>query len=62
MPYYLAMKLIDPTTSRGNPFPTTWNAVKDICKNHDLNHTEVKAKILEMRYDFVDLNQFNVAL
>ena len=39
IPYYFAMKLIDPKASRGNPLPTKWIAVDDICKNHDLNYT-----------------------
>lgn len=33
MPYYLVMKLIDPTASRGNPFPVAWNYTKDIYQN-----------------------------
>ena len=35
MPYYLAMELVDPTASGGNPLPITWNAVKDICEKHE---------------------------
>ena len=57
MPYYFAMELIDPTASRGVPLPTIWIAVDDICKKHDLNYTQVRSKILEMRDDSEDLSQ-----
>ena len=56
------MKLIDPTAPRGNPVATTWNAVKDICEKHDINYTEVRAEILEMRDDSVELSLSDIAL
>ena len=62
MPYYFAMELIDPTASRGIPLPTTWIAVDDICKKHDLNYTQVRSEILEMRDDSEDLSQADVSL
>ena len=33
MPYYSAIELINSTTSRGIPLPTTWIDVDGICKN-----------------------------
>ena len=62
MPYYLAMELIDPTAPRGNPLATTWNAVKDICEKYDINYTEVRAEILEMRDDSVELSLSDISL
>ena len=62
MPYYSAIELIDSTTLRGIPLPTTWIAVDDICKKHDLNYTQVRSEILEMRDDSEDLSQADVIL
>ena len=62
MPYYFAMELIDPTASRGIPSPTTWIAVEDICKKHDLEYTQVRSKIIETRDDSEDLSQADVIL
>ena len=62
MPYYFAMELIDPTASRGIPSPTTWIAVEDICKKHDLEYTQVRSKIIETRDDSEDLSQADVSL
>lgn len=55
-PYYFAMKLINQTASRGNHLPATWIAVDDICKKRNLNYTQVRSEILEMRDDSEDLS------
>ena len=56
------MELIDPTGSRGNPLDTTWIAVEDICKKHNLNYIQVRSELLEMRDDSEDLSQADVSL
>lgn len=62
MPYYFAMELIDPTASRGKHLPTTWIDVNDIFKKHDLNYTQMRSEIIEMRDDSDDLSKADVSL
>ena len=56
------MELIGPTDSRGIPLPTTWIAIEETCKKHDLKYTQVRSEILEMRNESEDLSQADVSL
>ena len=61
MQFYLAMELIDPTAPASDPSPGTWSAVKEICIKYDLEYTNVRREIIEMRDDVIDLNNADIA-
>ena len=62
MCFYSAMELIDPTAPGGAISKETWEAVEVICNKYDLDYTNVRRDILEIRDDSVDLSIADGAL
>ena len=60
--FYSAMELIDPTAPGGQVSIETWEAVEVLCKKYDLDYTNVRREILEMRDNSVDLSIADGAL
>ena len=61
-PYMFSMELIDPTAPWGAISKETWEAVEVICNRYDLDYTNVRREILEMRDGSVDLSIADGAL
>ena len=62
MCFYSAMELIYPTAPGGAISIETWEAVEVICSKYDLNYTNVRREILEIRANSVDLSIADGAL
>ena len=55
------MELIDPTAPASDPSTGPWLFVKETCIKYQLEYTNARKEIIEMRDDVIDLNNGDIA-